>query len=47
MFVNFSVFVKWWNKRSELFIFVFITAIPFAYVASYIISDIINMLKNF
>lgn len=46
MVVKLSVFLKWWNKRSELFRFVSITAIPFAYVASYIISDIINMLKN-
>ncbi|VEB93031.1 Uncharacterised protein [Citrobacter koseri] len=46
MFINFGFFVKWWNKKSELFRIVFITAIPCAYVASYIISDILNMLRN-
>ena len=46
MVVKLSVFLKWWNKKSELFRIVFITAIPCVYVASYIISDVFNMLRN-
>lgn len=45
MIVNFRKIVKWWNEKSDLNKALLTTAIPFAYVAYYILSDILDMLK--